>query len=418
MNRNKCGWRQLQICFGGLQMISVGIDVSKEKSTVCILKPYGEIVSKPFEINHVEKELAELATMLLRFDDEVKVVMEATGIYHLPVLTYLIEKKIFVSVINPFVMKEYRCQGLRRVKTDKQDAITISNYGIDHWFQLKNYEPNSRIYEELKLLGRQYQHYMRMRIGSVLELTHLLDYTMPGIKTLLKGWNETNGKDKLSDFVDEYWHYDNITKKSEKQFVNSYLKWAEKRGYHQSQDKAVKIYALAKESIPTLPSSTPSVKMLVQEAVQVLREVDNTLMKILTQMQLLAKTLSEYPVVRAMGGVGNVLAPKLIAEIGDVRRFYNGKALIAYAGIDAPPYQSGKFVGTERKISKRGSAALRKIGYEVMRCLKTHTAPEDDAVYQFILKKEREGKSKRVAKIAGLNKFLRIYYARVMEVYQ
>ena len=64
-------------------MISVGIDVSKEKSTVCILKPYGEIVSKPFEINHVEKELAELATMLLRFDDEVKVVMEATGIYHL-----------------------------------------------------------------------------------------------------------------------------------------------------------------------------------------------------------------------------------------------------------------------------------------------------------------------------------------------
>ena len=399
-------------------MISVGIDVSKEKSTVCILKPYGEIVSKPFEINHVEKELAELATMLLRFDDEVKVVMEATGIYHLPVLTYLTEKEIFVSVINPFVMKEYRCQGLRRVKTDKQDAITISNYGIDHWFQLKNYEPDSRIYEELKLLGRQYQHYMRMRIGSVLELTHLLDYTMPGIKTLLKGWNETTGKDKLSDFVDEYWHYDNITKKSDKQFVNSYLKWAEKRGYHQSQNKAVKIYALAKESIPTLPSSTPSVKMLVQEAVQVLREVDNTLMKILTQMQLLAKTLPEYPIVRAMGGVGNVLAPKLIAEIGDVRRFYNGKALIAYTGIDAPPYQSGKFVGTERKISKRGSAALRKIGYEIMRCLKSHGAPEDDGVYQFILKKEREGKAKRVAKIAGLNKFLRIYYARVMEIYQ
>ncbi|MHB8065516.1 MAG: hypothetical protein ACYDG2_23360 [Ruminiclostridium sp.] len=52
-------------------MISVGIDVSKEKSTVCILKPYGDIVNKPFEINHVEKELAGLATILLRFDDEV-----------------------------------------------------------------------------------------------------------------------------------------------------------------------------------------------------------------------------------------------------------------------------------------------------------------------------------------------------------
>lgn len=61
-----------------------------------------------------------------------------------------------------------------------------------------------------------------------------------------------------------------------------------------------------------------------------------------------------------MGGVGDVLAPKLIAEIGDIRRFHNGRALIAYAGIDAPPYQSGQFTGTNRKISKRGSKTLRK----------------------------------------------------------
>ena len=119
-----------------------------------------------------------------------------------------------------------------------------------------------------------------------------------------------------------------------------------------------------------------------------------------------------------MGGVGEVLSVKLIAEIGDVRRFHSGKALIAYAGIDVPPYQSGKFVGTERKISKRGSAALRKIGYEVMRCLKSMYRPEDGAVYDFILKKEAEGKSKKVAKVAGMNKFLRIYYARVMDVYR
>ena len=399
-------------------MISVGIDVSKEKSTICILKPYGEIVSRPFEVCHTEKELSELTSMLLRLNDDVRVVMEATGIYHLPVLCYLKEKGLFVAVVNPFEMKEYRCQGLRRVKTDKQDAITISNYGIDHWYRLKNYEAEESVYAELKLLGRQYRHYMRMRVESVLELTHLLDYTMPGIKTLLKGWNETNGKDKLGDFAEEYWHYDNITKKSEEQFIKSYLKWAKEKGYHQSQDKAIKIYALAKEGIPTVPSDTPSTKMLVQEAVRVLREVDNTLMTILTQMQALAKSLPEYPVVRAMGGVGNVLAPKLIAEIGDVRRFHSGKALIAHAGIDAPPYQSGQFIGTERKISKRGSSSLRKIGYEVMRCLKTHKEPEDAAVYKFILKKEKEGKSKRAAKIAGLNKFLRIYYARVMEVYQ
>lgn len=92
-----------------LHMISVGIDVSKEKSTVCILKPYGEIISKPFEIQHVEQELKELSVMLLRLEDEVRVVMEATGIYHLPVLSYLQEKGLFVAVINPYEMKEYRC---------------------------------------------------------------------------------------------------------------------------------------------------------------------------------------------------------------------------------------------------------------------------------------------------------------------
>jgi len=91
-------------------MISVGIDVSKGKSTVCILKPYGEIVCSPFEVRHLESDLDSLAQMILRLDGEVKVIMEATGIYHLPVLNHLQDKGIFVSVINPFEMKKYACR--------------------------------------------------------------------------------------------------------------------------------------------------------------------------------------------------------------------------------------------------------------------------------------------------------------------
>lgn len=157
--------------------------------------------------------------------------------------------------------------------------------------------------------------------------------------------------------------------------------------------------------------------MLMLEAVRVLREVNKTLETILTQMQELARGLPEYNVVRSMNGVGDVLAPRLIAEIGDVRRFHSGSALIAYAGIDSPPYESGSFVGTKRRISKRGSSLLRKTGYEIMKCVKSIKPTEDNAVYLFMLKKEAEGKAKNVAKIAALNKFLRIYYARVKEVY-
>ena len=398
-------------------MLSVGIDVSKEKSTVCAMRPLGEILVMPFEISHTDSDLSEVVRMITRLDSDVKIVMEATGIYHLPVATFLREKGLFISVINPYEMKLYRAQDLRKVKTDKRDSMTIANYGIDKWFDLREFTPQEDVYAELRLLGRQYRFFMESRIDHLLNLTHLLDYTMPGVKACFGGWSESSGKDKLCDFVEEYWHYDNITRRSEKKFVEHYQKWTKKKGYQFSETKALQIYSLAKDGIPTIPSNAPSTKMLLLEAVKALREVNSALFAILTRMKELAKTLPEYPVVRAMGGVGDVLAVKLIAEIGDVRKFKSGKALIAYAGIDPPPYESGKFIGTERHISKRGSTTLRKIGYEVMRCVKSNGGTRDTAVYDFMLKKEDEGKAKKVAKIAALNKFLRIYYARVMEVY-
>ena len=400
-------------------MISVGIDVSKEKSMVCILKPYGEIVASPYEVVHTERKVSELLALLGSLTGDVKVVMEATGAYHLPLLTLLKQAGLFVSVINPLAMKKYASMRIRKGKTDKLDAARIANYGLDNWFHLVDYKPTEEAYEELKMLGRQYSHYISIKISSKLAVGNLLDRTMPGIKKLLTDKrSEQPGKDKLSDFVAEYWHYDNITKKSEDRFVSDYCRWAKKKGYQANEAKAKAIYAMACSGIPTLSSSAASTKMLTLEAVRVLKEVNRTLAAILTQMQDLASVLPEYGVVRAMPGVGDVLAPRLIAEIGDIRRFYSGSALIAYSGIDSPPYESGNFIGTKRKISKRGSALLRKTGYEIMKCLKTIKPKQDAAVYQFMLKKESEGKPKKVAKIAALNKFLRIYYARVSEVYR
>ena len=400
-------------------MISVGVDISKGKSTVCILKPYGEIVCSPFEVKHVEKELEDLAGLLTKLDGEIRVVMEATGVYHLPILTFLQEKGYFVSVINPYSMKKYaKDNSLRRAKTDRLDSIMIANYGIDRWFKLQKYEGDENTYAELKLLGRRYRYYMELHVKSLQELTHILDYVMPGIKAMFNSWDEASNKDKLSDFVERYWHYDLITSMSREEFIEDYLAWAKEKKYHQSSAKAEAVYEMASDGIPTLSSDTPSTKMLVQEAIAVLRAVDSSLFRIISRMQELAKTLPEYSTVRSMGGVGDVLAPKLIAEIEDVRRLHNAKALIAWAGIDPPPYESGQFVGSQRRITKRGSSTLRKVGYEVMRVLKSHREPEDNIVYNYILKKEAEGKSKKAAKIAGLNKFLRIYYARVMAVYQ
>lgn len=210
-------------------MISVGIDVSKGKSTICILKPYGEIISSPFVVNHTQSELSEVANMLLRFNEEVRIVMEATGNYHHSVLMFFLNKGLFVSVINSLVMHKYITCSLRSAKTDKADSIKIANYGIDNWYHLKKYTQLENTYYQLQLLGREYAHYTETRVKETLYFISLIDQTLPGIKKLIKSQNNDNfERDKLIDFVENYWHFDNITNMSETDFVSDYQDWNKK----------------------------------------------------------------------------------------------------------------------------------------------------------------------------------------------
>lgn len=110
-----------------------------------------------------------------------------------------------------------------------------------------------------------------------------------------------------------------------------------------------------------------------------------------------------------------MLAPQLMAEIGDTRRFHNRKVITAFAGLDASPYQSGMIDIKSRRISKRGSSHLRKTLFQVIDII-LKTSPVDEPVYLFLDKKRSEGKPYKVYMTAAANKFLRIYYARVNEV--
>lgn len=60
-------------------------------------------------------------------------------------------------------------------------------------------------------------------------------------------------------------------------------------------------------------------------------------------MRHIASEFPKYPVVMSMHGVGKTLGPQLIAEIGDVHRFYSKKALVAFPSLDVPSFQSGAF---------------------------------------------------------------------------
>ena len=66
-------------------MNAVGIDVSKGKSTVAVMQPFGVIVASPYEVGHTESELKELARFLKSLPGETRVLMEYTGRYYEPI---------------------------------------------------------------------------------------------------------------------------------------------------------------------------------------------------------------------------------------------------------------------------------------------------------------------------------------------
>lgn len=88
-------------------MYAIGIDVSKGKSTIAI-NHNGILLEKPFEIKHTDEGLKTLTDKINDFKKgDIKFVMEATGIYHLPILLKLLELQYFVCVENAFLIKKY-----------------------------------------------------------------------------------------------------------------------------------------------------------------------------------------------------------------------------------------------------------------------------------------------------------------------
>ena len=392
-------------------MNCVGIDVSKGKSMIAVMRPFGEVVISLFEVQHTASELSELAKLLKSLDGETRVVMESTGNYHTPVAWLLHDAGLYVSVVNAMLVHDYGNNSLRRAKTDKKDAVKLANYGLDHWLTLPRYVPEEDTRLLLKNCYRQYQQYSKVQTMLKNNLISLLDAVFPEVNRLFNSSPRADGSEKWVDFVSTFWHCQCVSTLPLKSFSARYLKWCRKHGYYFSQEKAFEIHSKAQSCIGVMPRNETT-KLLVQQAIAQLKATSAALAALKQEMQSLAASLPEYPVVMEMFGVGSTLGPQLMAEIGDVRRFHSKKALVAFAGIDAPPCQSGQMDIHSRRISKRGSAALRRTLFLVMG-IYLQSAPLDEPVYQFMDEKRSEGKPYKVYMMASANKFLRIYYASV-----
>lgn len=391
----------------------VGIDVSKGKSTVSILSFEGEVIEEPFEINHDLSNLDLLNEKLSTFlKEDLKIVLEQTGTYHLPILTYLLDKGYCVIAENPLKIKKYLDRNLRKAKNDKKDSLKLAEYCCDNWYKLKPNTIEEEKYKELRFLSRQYFTFNDIKVKQKNDLSNLCDLVFPGYYQLL---NENNFLLGIIIFK-KYNNPESVKNIKEEKFYKEIDKIAQKRGQSKAgKTLAINIYKLAKETYSLCPSSKITQPIIDRSVAALILSIETT-NEIITNMSDLAKSMYEYKIVRNMDGVGEKLAPLLIAEIGDIRRFKNAGSLIAYTGIDAPPYQSGKFEAVNRHISKRGNKYLRRIGYTTMKAVKTFCKSGTE-LYDYIVQKENEGKSKKSSKIAGLNKFLRQYYGKVRNEY-
>ena len=392
--------------------LSVGVDISKGKSTVALIRDDQKKV-EIFEVRHDQAGLAEFARFLALRDEQVRVVCEETGNYAAPLVKALQDEKIFVSCVNPVVIKKFSVAELHGVKTDKADAKKIALYGLYNWSRLKETMTENQQRDELKLLNHQRQFSADHKKSVINSLISLTDRVFLQINEQFSNC-PYKPYEKWVDFLDVFWHPEMITSLTPEDFSEKYRNFCSKKGYKFSQAKADQLYSYAQSVWPTLQKDS-TVRKIVKKAVKrvrtALEEADGYDKLLIAE----AKKMPEFEIVASFPGVGELLAAQLIAEIGDVRRFKNKKALIAYAGIDPGANQSGQFDKKSNQTSKRGDSYLRRSLYNVMKALLMNPPKEDTAVYDFLDKKRKENKPYRVYMVAGAAKFLRVYYGRVNE---
>lgn len=207
-------------------MISIGIDVSKRKSTVAIINVMGEILQTPFEIEHSQHELQKLLDLIKDYPkNQVRFIMEATGIYHLGLLNELQKQGYFVHVANPLLIKNYFDVEIRKGKTDRKDALKLSRYETEKWWPLQEHSKVDQIYQDLQFLSREYNSFMATKIKLKVQLSNLIERTFPGLEKRLKG----HYSGLLLDVYELYPCASLVREMSEKKFSTTFIKLATKK---------------------------------------------------------------------------------------------------------------------------------------------------------------------------------------------
>ncbi|MDL2276112.1 IS110 family transposase [Breznakia sp. OttesenSCG-928-G09] len=389
-----------------MKLPCIAIDVSKGKSHVRSFFKLGKEYGKTFSFEH-NKEGFEV--LMDRYNElkensghDVMFIFESTGVYHKVIQHFLEQKNKKFIMISPLQSAKVRKLDLRAAKTDKLDPMYIAKayYMLDIDMNVKKQE----VYDELMQLDRYYEVQLTSLTKAKVHYRESLDLVFPKLDEHFDVYDPC-----VVLIIQKYKHPENIQRRE----VKTVIDYLTKKNSHRKaylQSFAITFIDYCKDCMSGCGKSDVAIDILLGHLDSIehfQQKVDYTFKR----MRELARSLKQYEQFISIPGVGEILATRLIAEIGDMDRFDSHKQLIAYAGIEPTIYQSGKRDGMHYRMSKKGNKVLRKLLYLAIACnLRSKT--QDNKIKEFYQKKRQQDNPMYylAAYFACANKLLRIIY--------
>ena len=377
-------------------MFYLGIDIAKVNHVASLIGEDGSILVKAIKFTNSNEGLQKLIDSISEYDlSQIYCAMEATGTYWLSLFSALTDKGFNVSVFNPYQIKSFRgAYTNRKQKNDVIDSIIIANFlnfnGPD-----QTSLPNDDLLA-LKNLTRYRSNLVDNISKAKTQVKGILNKVFPEYSD---SFSDVFGEASKQILINCPTPYEIVNFNTRK--LANLLKKASK-GRH-STDKVREIKELAKNSFGikfTGDACSFEIKQLVNQIIFLEKQVDDLELKIKSIYSKLDTHLRSIP------GIGEALAPVILAEIGDINNFSTPSKLTAFAGIDPSENQSGNKKSTDEKTSKRGSPYLRHAIYQAAFIASNN----DPVMHEYYLKKRAEGKHHYVALAGVERKLLGIVY--------
>ena len=379
-------------------VISVGIDVSKDKHDCFIVSSEGEILANVFSVPNT---MDGFHCLLQRIQDcnipeaKIKVGLEATGHYSYNLLGFLLDNGLTTYVLNPLQTNLYRKSlTLRKTKTDRVDARMIASMLLSD-VGLKPYTDTAYHNEELKSLTRYRFDKVRERAKLKSSVSRLVCILFPEMEKLVPSLHIASVYTLLEEFP------------GAKQIAAAHLTRlksvleAASRGRYK-RDVAVRIRDAARNSVG---SRMPAKSLELQHTIRLIWELDSEIAEIEAEIKTIMDEI-ESPIT-TIPGISCRMGAMILAEAGDLFRFDSPDKLLAYAGMSPSIYQSGQLKNSYPHMEKRGSRYLR---YALFNATK-YVCLWNPTFASYLAKKRAEGKHYYVAISHAAKKLVRLIFA-------